>query len=60
MIGLLASQCAVLGQRLATGLNDTVLQDNEEPGTFDGRLITNTSDFLVTATGDYLEYSERR
>lgn len=60
MIGLLASQCSVLGQRFATGLNDTSLQDNEEPGTFDGRLITNTSDFLVTDTGDYLEYSERR
>ena len=60
MIGLLASQCAVLGQRLATGLNDTILQNNEEPGVFDGRLITNTSDFLVTDTGDYIEYSERR
>jgi hypothetical protein len=50
----------MLGQRFATGLNDTILQDNEEPGTFDGRLITNTSDFMVTNTGDYLEYSERR
>jgi hypothetical protein len=60
VIGLLASQCDVLGQRFATGLNDTILQDNEEPGVFDGRLITNTSDFLVTSTGDYLEYSERR
>jgi len=50
----------MLGQRMATGLNDTILQDNEEPGVFDGRLITNTSDFLVTNTGDYLEYSERR
>jgi hypothetical protein len=60
VIGLLASQCSVLGQRFATGLNDTILQNNEEPGVFDGRLITNTSDFLVTDTGDYLEYSERR
>jgi len=60
VIGILASQCNMLGQRMATGLNDTILQDNEEPGVFDGRLITNTSDFLVTNTGDYLEYSERR
>ena len=60
MIGLLGSQCSVLGKRFATGLNDTAIQGNEEPGPFDGRLITNTSDFMVTDTGDYLEYSEYR
>jgi len=60
MIGLLASQCNMLGQRFASGLNNTILQDNEEPGVFDGRLITNTSDFMVTNTGDFLEYSEYR
>lgn len=50
----------MLGQRFASGLNNTILQDNEEPGTFDGRLITSTSDFMVTNTGDFLEYSEYR
>jgi hypothetical protein len=60
MIGILGSQCSVLGTRFATGLNDTVIQDNEEPGVFDGRLITSASDFLVTNTGDFLEYSEFR
>ena len=60
MIGLLASQCSVLGKRFATGLNDTSTPTNEEPGVFDGRLITDTSAYLVTDTGDYLEYSERR
>ena len=60
MIGLLASQCSVLGTRFATGLNNTISQGNEEPGPLDGRLITNTSDFLVTNTGDFLEYSEKR
>ena len=60
MIGLLASQCDVLGQRFATGINDTIIQSNEEPGVFDGRLITNTSAYMVTDTGDYLYYSEIR
>jgi hypothetical protein len=50
----------MLGTRMATALNNTIIQDNEEPGVFDGRLITNTSDFLVTDTGDFLEYSEYR
>ena len=59
MIGILASQCDVLGSRFATGLNDTILQNNEEPGVLDGRLITNLSDFMVTDTGDFLEYSEK-
>lgn len=60
MIGLLGSQYDMLGTRMATALNNTILQDGEEPGVFDGRLITNTSDFLVTNTGDFLEYSEYR
>lgn len=58
MIGILASQCAVLGKRLASGLNDTSAQTNANPVTVEGVLITDTSDFLVSNTGDYLEYSE--
>ncbi len=59
-VGLLGSFVDMLGTRFATGINDTILQDNEEPGTFDGRLIDASSNYLVTDTGDFLEYSEFR
>jgi hypothetical protein len=45
---------------MATGANNTISQNNEEPGPFDGRLVTATSDFMVTNTGDFLEYREYR
>ena len=60
MNGLLATTVDVLGTRFATAVNNTIMQDSEEPGTFDGRLIDSSFNFLTTSTGDFLEYSERR
>jgi hypothetical protein len=56
VIGLLGSQCDVLGERMATGLNDTSLFDPNEPVTPDGYLITATGDRFQTSSGDLLVY----
>ena len=60
MIALLASYVSVLGQRFASGLNDDNEEDNTNPGQFDGRFIDSSSNYLVTSSGDYLEYVEYR
>ena len=56
MIGLLASQCDVLGERMATGLNNTNLFDPNEPVNPDGYLITATGDRFQTSAGDLIVY----
>lgn len=55
MIGLLASYSNMLGERMCTGLNDTIFQDNQPvaPG---GYLITDTGAFLVASNGDKFVY----
>jgi hypothetical protein len=56
VIGLLGSQCDVLGERMATGLNNTNLFDPNEPVNPDGYLITATGDRFQTSNGDLLVY----
>ena len=45
----------MLGERMCTGLNDTIFQDNQPvaPG---GYLITDTGAFLVASNGDKFVY----
>lgn len=56
MIGLLGSQIDVLGERMATGQNNTNLFDPNEPVNPDGYLITATSDNFVDASGNKFVY----
>lgn len=56
MIGLLASYSNMLGERMATGLNENIVYDSNEPVTPDGYLITDTGAFLVASNGDKFVY----
>lgn len=56
MIGLLASQCDVLGQRMATGINTPVINDANDPAPTDGYIITNLNDNIVDAAGNKFVY----
>jgi hypothetical protein len=46
----------MLGERMATGLNENVVYDSNEPVTPDGYLITDTGAFLVASNGDKFVY----
>ena len=56
MIGLLGSQCDVLGERMATGLNNTNLFDPNDPVIPDGYLITATGDNFVDSSSNKFVY----
>lgn len=56
MIGLLGSQCDMLGQRMATGINTPVINDANDPIPTDGYLITDLNDNIVDASGNKLIY----
>ena len=56
MIGLLGSQCDVLGERMATGLNNTNRFDPNEPVNPDGYLITATGDNFVDSSSNKFVY----
>ena len=58
MIGLLGSQCDMLGQRMATGINTSVINDANDPTPTDGYLITNLNDNIVDSTGNKFIYVE--
>ena len=58
MITLLASYCDVLGGRLATGLNATVLGEADERRQEDGYLIDASGNYFITSTGDRLVYTQ--
>ena len=46
----------MLGRRMATGINDTVIYDSNEPVTPDGYLVTATGDRFQTSAGDLIVY----
>ena len=56
MIGLLGSQCDMLGQRMATGINTPVINDANHPAPTDGYLITDQNDYIVDSSGDKFVY----
>lgn len=58
MITLLASYCDVFGNRLATGLNSTVLGEATEHWQEDGYLIDSSGNYFVTDTGDRIVYTQ--
>ena len=56
MIGLLASQCDMLGERMAIGINNPMLNELNRPDTPDGYLITATGDNIVDSSGNKFVY----
>ena len=54
--GLFASFVNMLGRRMATGINDTVIYDSNEPVTPDGYLVTATGDRFQTSNSDLIVY----
>jgi hypothetical protein len=54
--GTFASFVDMLGRRFATGLNDTVIYDSNEPVQPDGYLVTATGDRFQTSNSDLLVY----
>jgi len=46
----------MLGRRMATGLNDTVIYDSNEPIAPNGYLVTATGDRFQTSAGDLIVY----
>ena len=54
--GLLGSFVDMLGERMATGLNENVVYDANDPVEPNGYLKSSQGDFLVTDTGLYLVY----
>ncbi len=46
----------MLGRRFATGLNDTVIYDSNEPVQPDGYLVTATGDRFQASNGDLIVY----
>jgi hypothetical protein len=60
MIAILGSQCDVLGERMAIGINLPVDNDSTGPVITQGYLITATNDNFVDSSGNkfvYLSYS---
>lgn len=58
MIAILGSQCDMLGQRTATGINIPQLNDSSRPIIPDGYLITSLSDNIVDSSGNKFVYVE--
>jgi hypothetical protein len=58
VIGLLGSQCDMLGQRMATGINTPVIIDANDPTPTDGYLITDLNDNIVDSSGNKFIYVE--
>jgi hypothetical protein len=56
MIGLLGSQCDMLGERMAIGINNPMLNDLNRPDIIDGYLITATGDNIVDSSGNKFVY----
>jgi hypothetical protein len=56
--GLLGSCVDMLGERFATGMNQSTLYDTNEPVIPKGKLITSAGEFFVTSGGDNLVYVE--
>jgi len=54
--GTFASFVNMLGRRMATGLNDTVIYDSNEPIAPNGYLVTATGDRFQTSAGDLIVY----
>ena len=54
--GTFASFGDMLGRRFATGLNDTVIYDSNEPVQPDGYLVTATGDRFQASNGDLIVY----
>ena len=57
-LGVLGSFCNMLGERMCTALNDTVIYDSNAPIAPNGYLIASNSDRFATDTGDLLVYVE--
>lgn len=55
---MLGSQCDVLGERMATGLNSTVLGESQEHWQEDGYLIDSSGNYFVTNSGDRIVYTQ--
>ena len=55
---MLASQCDVLGERMATGLNSTVLGESQEHWQEDGYLIDDSGAYFVTSNNDRIVYTQ--
>ena len=56
MIGLLGSQCDMLGERMAIGINNPMLNDLNRPDIIDGYLIIATGDNIVDSSGNKFVY----
>ena len=56
MIAILGSQCDILGERMATGINIPQLNDSSRPIIPDGYLITATGDNIVDSSGNKFVY----
>ena len=54
--GTFASFVDMLGRRFATGLNDNVIYDSNEPVQPDGYLVTATGDRFQASNGDLIVY----
>ena len=57
--GVFASFVDMLGERMCTALNDTVIYDSDAPIIPNGYLIASNSDRFATSTGDLLVYVEK-
>ena len=58
MIAILGSQCDMLGQRMATGINIPQLNESSQPIIPDGYLITSLSANIVDSSGNKFVYVE--
>lgn len=56
MIAILGSQCDVLGERMATGINIPQLNDSSRPIIPDGYLITSLSANIIDSSGNKFVY----
>ena len=56
MIAILGSQCDMLGERMATGINIPQFDGSNIPIIPDGYLITDTGDNIVDSSGDKFVY----
>jgi len=58
VIAILGSQCDMLGQRMATGINIPQLNESSQPIIPDGYLITSLSANIVDSSGNKFVYVE--
>lgn len=48
----------MLGERMATGLNASVIYDSGQPVNPDGYLITSSGAYFITSGGDRIVYAQ--